>query len=91
MEIVTKHSSIRIEQLQCLAAAIRDGRYYLEPARPHCVTAFYREPTAERQYIVGLKPTSGGSELWVQTFFDIDALKATAGSHPVEVAVDVEL
>jgi hypothetical protein len=75
-KIVNKHSPIRVEQLQRLPLAMQDARYYLEPARPHCVTAFYFEPTSERQYILGLKPASHGSEVWVQTFFYIDNKKA---------------
>lgn len=54
-KIVTKHSSIRVEQLQCLPAAIRDGHYYLEQQRPFCLTVFYTEAATGREYIIGLK------------------------------------
>jgi hypothetical protein len=58
-KIVTKHPQIRVEQLQYLHYAIRDGVYYVEKYRPNCVTIYYI--VDERTYVIGLKPTSRGS------------------------------
>jgi len=76
-KIVKKHGSeIKLEQLQCLPFAIRDGEYYSEIKRPNCVTVYYRDRDTKLQYIIGLKPASRGCEVWVQTFFRIDDTKA---------------
>ena len=75
-KIVSKHSDIRLEQLQSLPYMIRDGTHYLEAIHPNSVPIFYRSAAEARWYIIGVKPASRGSEVWVQTFFYISDKKA---------------
>jgi hypothetical protein len=76
-KIARKHGDdIKLEQLQCMPFALRDGEYYTEDRRPNCVTIIYRERTAGLQYTIGLKAAGRGSEVWVQTFHRIDDRKA---------------
>src|SRR5262245_8522458 len=67
-KIVRKHGDVRIEQLQSLPYAIKDGEYRDDPGRGNCVTIYWENPTDRALYLIGLKSASIGGEVWVQTF-----------------------
>jgi len=70
LKIVGKHGEgIRVEQLQTIWLAIRDGEYRSDPNRTNkAISVYYREPVSSELYVVGLKRVSG-CELWVSTFY----------------------
>jgi len=75
-KIVRKHPEIKLDELQCLHIAIKEGEYYFDKSRSNCVTIFYTPRDKRDIYLIALKATQGGYEVWVQTFHRISPSKA---------------
>jgi hypothetical protein len=76
LKIVNKHGeNVRVEQLQCLHLAIRDGEYRADPGRKRSVSIYYQNPYDGHLYLIGIKPADKGSEVWICTLFQTTAKK----------------
>jgi hypothetical protein len=70
IKIVGKHGEkIRVEQLQCLPFAIKDGEYRADPARGGSVSIYYRNPFDNELYVIGIKAAAKGGEVWICTLY----------------------
>jgi hypothetical protein len=70
IKIVGNHGEkIRVEQLQCLPFAIKDGEYRADPARGGSISIYYRNPFDNELYVIGIKPASKRGEVWVCTLY----------------------
>jgi hypothetical protein len=70
IKIVGKHGEkIRVEQLQCLPFAIKNGEYRADHARNRTVSIYYRNPFDKELYVIGIKAASKGGEVWICTFY----------------------
>jgi hypothetical protein len=76
LKIVHKHPEIRVEELQCLPFAISKGEYREDRQRGRCVTIFYKSSINNKLYIIGLKSTYDGGEVWIQSFYRTTQSKA---------------
>ena len=75
-KIAGKHTEIDVTHFQTLFLAIANGDYFSDPNRPNTVTIFYRDPKTHKLFLVGLKCTAAGSEVWISTYHRIDDKKA---------------